>query len=99
MLSGQSAPSSLGRWHRLDVKDGIQQTLNNLGLALLSRCLNLLDLLLGLSVGLGLGLLVALAMLQPVSAYQQSRVSISPSTVGAENAYLALKLLVLLLFV
>lgn len=47
----------------LDVKDSGEQVLDNLSLALLPGRLDLLDLLLSLSVGLGLSLLVALAML------------------------------------
>lgn len=51
------------RSNRLDVEDGAEEVLNDLGLALLAGFLDTLDLSLGVLVSLGLGLLVALAVL------------------------------------
>lgn len=51
------------RGNRLDVEDSAEEVLNDLGLALLASFLDTLDLSLGILVSLGLGLLVALAVL------------------------------------
>jgi hypothetical protein len=50
--------------HRLDVEDGLQQAVDDLGLALLAGALDLLDLDLGLLVRLALGRLVARGVLR-----------------------------------
>ena len=57
--------ASLGgrRGHGLDLEDGLEQVLDDLGLALLAGLLDLLDPGVGLLVGLVLGLLVALVVL------------------------------------
>jgi hypothetical protein len=47
----------------LNLKDGLQQVLDHLALVLLSSCLDVADLGLGLLAGLILGLLVALGVL------------------------------------
>ena len=51
------------RGHGLDLEDGLEQVLDDLGLALLAGLLDLLDPGVGLPVGLVLGLLVALVVL------------------------------------
>lgn len=58
--------SGLGGGNGLDLKDGVEQVLDDLGLALLAGLLDALDLSVGLLVGLVLGLLVTLAVLHTV---------------------------------
>lgn len=55
--------SGLVRGDGVDVEDGAEEVLDDLSLSLLASLLDALDLLLGFLVGLGLGLLVALAVL------------------------------------
>jgi hypothetical protein len=55
--------SGLGGGNGVDVEDGAEEVLDDLSLSLLASLLDALDLLLGFLVGLGLGLLVALAVL------------------------------------
>jgi hypothetical protein len=55
--------SRFGGRDRLDVENSAEEVLNDLSLALLTSLLDALDLSLGLLVGFGLGLLVALAVL------------------------------------
>lgn len=47
----------------MDLENGLEQVVDDLGLALLAGGLDLLDLDIGFFVGLGLGLLVALGVL------------------------------------
>lgn len=86
--------SGLGGGNRLDLKDGVEQVLDDLGLTLLAGLLDALDLSVGLLVGLVLGLLVTLAVLHTVGQLSRR---------GRKRCgrcmYLGLELLVLVLLV
>lgn len=58
-----SLNSDLLRGNRFHVKHGVEQVLDDLRLALLPGSLDIANLLLGILVGLGLGLFVALTVL------------------------------------